>query len=137
MSILSSLQPVSIPAEDEALRDALAQARRLLRDAEEGHARALARAARRWEKERAALETQMTGLVQEIGAAKHRAVELGPGASAAAGAQTPAHEVMGAVVEQRLRGIGKAGHNVFADLAFSRLFAGCRIHRPEIGRAHV
>ncbi|MFM7144669.1 MAG: hypothetical protein ACKO2K_22430 [Alphaproteobacteria bacterium] len=56
---------------------ALDEARRRLREAEEGHARALARAAQRWEKERAALEMQMTGLVQEIGAAKHIVERVG------------------------------------------------------------
>lgn len=67
---------VLAPAED-SLRDALAEARRRLREVEEGHARSLARAARRWEKERAALEAQMTGLVQEIGAAKHIVERVG------------------------------------------------------------
>jgi hypothetical protein len=65
------------PPEDSAepvrdgLREELELARRRLREVEEGQARALARAARRWEKERSALESQMTSLVQEIGAAKH------------------------------------------------------------------
>ncbi len=62
--------PVTDPSHDD-LRDELSIARRRLREAEEGHARALARAAQRWENERSVLETQMTSLVEEIGAAKH------------------------------------------------------------------
>jgi len=54
-----------------ALRAALADAQARLRAAEERHARVLARISAKWEKERSALEMQMTSLVQEIGAAKH------------------------------------------------------------------
>lgn len=64
------------PGRDD-LREELAVARRRLREAEEGHARALARAAQRWENERSVLETKMTSLVEEIGAAKHIVERVG------------------------------------------------------------